>query len=98
VVSQGGITLTIKYDFSLIFSVYTFFQAMKVCPLINPRRFDAHTNSEFLPAIVLCTMSSPNEKAKILQFVNESGSIVAAQRRFHLEINNLAPERHSIGR
>ena len=52
----------------------------------------------FVLAIVLCTMSSPNEKAKIVQFVHESGSIIAAQRRFRLEMNKPAPERHSIRR
>ena len=43
-------------------------------------------------------MSYLNEKAKIVQFVHESGSIVAAQRRFLIEMNNPAPERHSTGR
>lgn len=41
-------------------------------------------------------MASVAEKAKIVKYVHESGSIVSAQRKFRLEFNRAPPHRHSI--
>ena len=41
-------------------------------------------------------MASVEEKAKLVKFVHETGSIVAAQRRFRLQFNRVPPHRHSI--
>src|SRR5206468_766112 len=41
-------------------------------------------------------MASVEERAKLVKFVHESGSIVAAQRRFRLEFNRSPPHRNSI--
>ena len=43
-------------------------------------------------------MTSPQEKAKIVGFVHECGSIVQAERCFQRGMNKPAPERHSIQR
>jgi molybdenum-dependent DNA-binding transcriptional regulator ModE len=36
------------------------------------------------------------EKVKLVKFVHESGSIVAAQRKFRLEFNRASPHRNLI--
>src|SRR5277367_1056492 len=41
-------------------------------------------------------MESVEEKAKLVKFVHQSGSIVAAQRRFRLEFNRAPPHRNLI--
>ena len=41
-------------------------------------------------------MASVEEKAKLVKYVHESGSIVAAQRRFRLEFNRAPPHRNLI--
>jgi transposase len=41
-------------------------------------------------------MLTVEEKAKIIKFVYECGSIIQAQRRFYREMKKKAPERHSI--
>ena len=41
-------------------------------------------------------MLTVEEKAKIVKFVYECGSIIKAQRRFYREMKEPAPERHSI--
>jgi Helix-turn-helix domain (DUF4817) len=41
-------------------------------------------------------MASVKEKAKLVKFVHESRSIVAAQRKFRLEFNRAPPHRNLI--
>ena len=43
-------------------------------------------------------MASVQEKAELVKFVHECGSIVAAQRRYRLEFNRAPPHRNSIRR